>query len=138
MDDEEKQMFEGLLRDMESIGTDGLSFQCNLRGMRAPELALGKWEEVLTRIYGFHEGQLLEGCVVLTVAERDRVLHKFNAAKNRVFSELLLKLHHWDHLPWKLAGIAHYDVPMAREVAGQAITTFDDSSHNPADHHRLS
>ena len=138
MDDEEKKTFECLLRDLDLMGKDGLSFQCPLQGMRAPELAIGKWKEVFTRIYGLREGQLLEECVGLTPVERDRILHNFAAAKNKVFSELLLKLHHWDHLPWKLAGLAHYDIPMAREVAGQAITIFDASSSNRADHHRLS
>ena len=42
MDDGEKKAFECLLRDLDLMGKDGLSFQCFLQGMRRARV--GDWE----------------------------------------------------------------------------------------------
>jgi hypothetical protein len=63
----------------------------------------------------------------------------FEIGRRHLEAILVVKLDHWRHLPWMLAGLAHDDQPTARSMANRCIVAFDRAPiHMRHQHHELS
>ena len=110
---------------------------CPLKGKRAPEMAAGQLERVLF--------QLEQASLVHLAVERPGVSEEgwntitsdFHKACSFIQTGLRTKLLCWEHLPWKLAGLAHYNVDSARSCGlralqlWQAVPDHAKDSHEP-------
>ena len=69
--------------------------------------------------------------------DHTRVIDNWQIARSALEATLVAKLAHWQALPWKLFGVAHWDSEIAHDCARSALSTYD-AAPDPARHHKLS
>ena len=77
---------------------------------------------------------VLAHCQGLPTEEHESVTGAFTQGKAAVVSLLTLKAQFWALIPWKLAGLAHWDTALAAECARTCIAQYE---KRPADAERL-
>ena len=101
---------------------------CPMRGKRSAELAAGKLEDTLSEL-SRAALNLFSGEVDYGLVEEDRavLMKDFEFAKQHVHFILVAKFDFWQKIPWRLCGISHHWVSVARKVAKACIEDFDES-----------
>ena len=94
---------------------------CGFKGARAPELASGAHKFLLKRFQSSADFHLSRLSSVLPPKETHQLASDFHIASSRLSLEWELRLHFWDLLPWKLAGLAVPNVEMAQVNARQVL-----------------
>ena len=110
---------------------------CPVSGCRAPEMACGA---LLSRFHAEWVRQshkVIEACSSLPPVDHTRVIDNWQIARSALEATLAAKLAHWQALPWKLFGVAHWDSEIAHDCARSALSTYD-AAPDPARHHKLS
>ena len=79
---------------------------------------------------------VLAHCQGLTTEEHESVTGAFTQGKAAVVSLLTLKAQFWALIPWKLAGLAHWDTALAAECARTCIAQYEKRPVD-AEHHRV-
>ena len=80
---------------------------------------------------------VVEACHGLSAEDHSSVLDDWMRSKIVLESVLSAKFACWNVLPWKLFGLAHWDVRSAHECARVALAAYD-AQPIPAFHHRVS
>eukprot|EP00959_Pyramimonas_sp_CCMP1952_P101318 2119612-Pyramimonas_sp.AAC.1 len=111
---------------------------CPLAGKRAPDLAAGYIEEVLSSLS--HRGAMELISDVghsLSADQLGELLQAWHGAIAHIKLCLTLKTGFWQQLPWVLCGLAHRDEPTAQRIARDIV---DMLTRRPEliMHHRLS
>ena len=110
-----------------------------MRGRRAPELAAGKLAEFLDTLWEEKIGALLASEFdKLSVQQQVDLQTDIAQAKVHISMVLSQKCHFWEVLPWRLCGLAHHDMDVARASACACIQQFDRSVQQESLHHPLS
>ena len=111
---------------------------CMMSGHRAPEMATGRLMQFFEEIWKNNFDELLVNCSVgLTSEEFDALVANLGQAKSHITRVLAQKCSFWDQLPWKLAGLAHFDPTYVRDTALRVIAKFDASPQEELLHHPL-
>ena len=114
---------------------------CPMSTCRAPELASGTLEQILSQLMGVAHGELLLDPLVsrLPDDERQLVLTDFVLARQHVAYFLRQKLlAPWKQLPYVVHGIAHADANVARACAQRALALYDGrAAHHDQPQHVL-
>ena len=127
-DDQTCDVLEALRKQMgyPSGSGDGRHFgPCPLAGQRAPELASGVVWQFLDAWGDVFIQQILEGNQCMDPVEIEGALQDFAAGKAMMVEYLRQKLQCWDSLPWKLAALNVDDKVAARQIAKEAMESFD-------------
>jgi hypothetical protein len=111
-----------------------------MAGCRAAEMAVGKHLEEMQRwsVRG-REHLMQPRAHSLTDEQQDVLPRDFNFAFSRTEALVRLKTNFYNHLPWRLRGLSHWDTAVARQVARDSIETYDSlaSGEAAAVNHRL-
>jgi len=123
---------------------EGKATSCPMSGLRAAELAAGKHLEhmqalmrqgrqrILSLVHSHSSGT--------TTAQLEVVLLDYELCCSKVEAAIRTKLNFWDHLPWKLCGMGHWDESLARSIASQCVAMYDavPATGSAVLHHRIS
>eukprot|EP00969_Alexandrium_andersonii_P097976 4325299-Alexandrium_andersonii.AAC.1 len=110
---------------------------CPCRGCKAPELAARAVFDVLEQAWQHALGDLILKCRhLLTPESWAKVIGEMERGKHHVHFILLLKLQHWQELPWVLCILAHSSSEVARAGAAQILQKYDEVPEAVC-HHRL-
>lgn len=114
-----------------------------MKGRRAPELAAGDLERILQQGLAGEHAALTRRAAQLDQVGRGRVFGDLERAKSNIKLGLQLKLSYAQSVPFLLAGIAHHDLPTARDCARRCVAQFDSPAagheqQSSTRHHRLS
>ena len=97
-------------------------------GKQAPELAVGKLEELMAGLWELHYAAFVGDDDAMLSSED---IQRFNdeLELGRAHIELLLKskLDFWNRLPWVLVGMAHVDEEKGRDAARRAVEMFQET-----------
>ena len=96
-----------------------------MRGKRAPELACGVLLEVVNQMFEIGLLRLLSHCEGLSVEEHQKIIAEYSAARTALVATVTLKLQYWSTIPWKLAGMYHWDRSLASNCARECLAQFD-------------
>ena len=111
---------------------------CPMRGRRAPEFAAGAVMEMLDSLWEESFTTLVMDCRhLLSHVQWSELMVDFARGKAHCTYIIMTKLHHWQQLPWVLAGLAHVNEDVARRCAATALASFDQTPDNSVVHHRL-
>ncbi len=103
------------------------------------ELARGTVSDVLERLCSEESSRLLtELSSNIPATELVSLLSDFQHGKSHMMQQLSVKMRHWTLLPWKLAGMADWEVSLARAAADTCLKLFDEIGDRPEMHHRIS
>ena len=108
-----------------------------MRGKRAPELACGLLLGLVNQMFENGLLSLLSQCEGLSEQEHQQIIAEYSSARSALVATLSLKLQYWFTLPWKLAGVYHWDRQLASKCARECLDLFD-ASPNTEGHHRIS
>ena len=113
---------------------------CPLAGRRAPELAAGRLQEIIAELASQQISSITsKHSHLLDDNQCGMLVADFEIGRRHLEAILVVKLDHWRHLPWMLAGLAHDDQPTARSMANRCIVAFDRAPiHMRHQHHELS
>ena len=114
-----KEQIQEWVQQCRRFGTsehDGPFFQCPMAGLRGPELASCEWISVFDEIAAACLESTLAGCDGVDMDEIGPIAADFEEGKKQVYGQLQLKLQCWSCLPWKFAGLGHYDAVTALRV----------------------
>ena len=100
---------------------------CALGGRRAAWLALGKWKELMQRMFEASEAELYAVCSGLNPEERDIIFDNWRAGRKAFMAEMVLKFSYWAALPFLLCAIAADDPLDGRWAASECIRMYDTS-----------
>ena len=108
-----------------------------MRGKRAVELACGHLRAILEEMFAEGMAVVLEFCQGLAGLEFQSVMDGFSEAKSTLMALLMLKTQFWLTIPWKLAGMFHWNSGLAVECARECVAQWE---QQPVDdqHHRVS
>ena len=108
-----------------------------MRGKRAVELACGFIGELCEELFASCMVQVLEGCNGLSQLDLQSVMDGFSQAKSALIALITLKTQYWQSIPWKLAGMFHWNSNLGAQCARDCV---DQWERQPvADrHHRIS
>ena len=121
-----------------SDGPQSSHMCCPMRGRRAAEFASGAVFDFLNRAWADALGELAASCrAFLSNAEWSDLVIEFSRGKAHCTYVLQLKLQCWGQLPWKLCGLSHCDEFIARTIATEVISQYEQAPPNPALHHRV-
>ena len=117
----------------------GPSGKCKFKGRVAPECAAGEISEMLVRFRSLAHTEVLIACKDLPPEDRDKVLSDFEKATSHLIYILELKLSHWLSNPYRLLGIGHPDVSVARTTCAAAFALAQSLTSDAArnEQHRL-
>ena len=109
---------------------------CPSRGKRAAEMACGKIIEVCKLLFNVAMSKVVGLCSGLSEIDSQSVLAGFSEARAMLVAVLTLKTQFWVTLPWKLAGLFHWDRDTATQCAKECLSQFQ---RQPVDeqHHRI-
>ena len=83
----------------------------------------GHFLQFLDDIWDFSFKDLLAMCMAeLQPREYTSFLNDMEKAKASITSITQVKLQHWNCLPWKLCGLAHYDGNVAKRIAAEVLS----------------
>ena len=108
-----------------------------MRGKRAVELACGHLRTILEEMFTKNIAEVFEFCSGLAGVEFQSVMDGLSEAKSTLIALLMLKTQFWLTIPWKLAGMFHWNSGLAAECARECV---DQWEQQPVDdqHHRVS
>jgi len=111
---------------------------CPMAGKLMPELVTGMLQDALEAVWltGLQDLLNLPGSPVLAPVDWEIVLGDFEKGTCAVSVILRLKTDYIRKLPWLLHGLACTDMPRARQVAAQALETWEQDPR-PEAHHRV-
>ena len=97
---------------------------------------MGVLEQSFSRIFDLHTSSFLQNNAVRGLSAEDVQLLEADLQQGRAALSFNLntKLDYWQHLPWHLAGIAHYDEEVARACARQCRNMFDADPREDSHH----
>ena len=110
---------------------------CPLTGCLAPEVVGGALKHHLQEFRARHHMEMLVETAGLPIAERDELISGFEAATDRISDTLSIKLACFDQLPLLLAGLAHPDPVVVRDIAAKCVQQYDSAPRSDM-HHNLS
>ena len=90
---------------------------CPMKGKRAPQLAAGSLQQKLDEMWSAMHSCLQERIGGNIIAAAPELARDFEAGWAYLQMGLQVKLDFWLRLPWKLAGMGHHDLQLARSVA---------------------
>ena len=108
-----------------------------MRGKRAFELACGYIKELCEEMFTAIKVEVLESCQGLIDADFQSVMNGLSEAKSKLIVLITLKTQFWMIIPWKLAGMFHWDSSKAQHCARDCLDQYDRQPVD-AEHHRLS
>ena len=107
------------------MDADGPRCACILAGKRAPEMATGRWKELMCELVEELRPQVLMDTLSLPEQDQESILNDFEHGVSYVQMVLDIKLAHWTELPWQLCALAT-DVTADRpETAKRILNTFE-------------
>ena len=106
---------------------------CPMSGKRAVELACGHLRTICEDMFAKSMAAILEFCQGLADREFQSVTNGFSEAKSTLLALILLKIQFWLTIPWKLAGMFHWNSSLAAESARECL---DQWERQPVDAHR--
>ena len=110
---------------------------CQLRGLRGSEFAVGQHFVVFEKLLGMGTDTVLRlGAEVVSVTDLEKVTTDWDLGKMMLEEEVRDKLRFWSTLPWLVAGLAHHDVEKAKACA-RRVEVLLKAEENPALHHRI-
>ena len=110
---------------------------CILAGKRAPEMATGRWKELMGELVEELRPQVLMDTLALPEQDQESILNDFEHGVSYVQMVLDIKLAHWTELPWQLCALAT-DVPGDRpEAAKRILNTFEKLPQTEGAHHGI-
>ena len=116
---------------------DGPRCACILAGKRAPEMATGRWKELMGELVEELRPQVLMDTLALPEQDQESILNDFEHGVSYVQMVLDIKLAHWTELPWQLCALAT-DVPGDRpEAAKRILNTFEKLPQTEGAHHGI-
>ena len=128
-----RKMFARLCGTMKCMHTT-----CPMRGKRSAEMATGDLLELLRSLVA------TQTTVITTVLsdalqpqETELIITDFKAGMEWARLILELKLCHWQELPWKLCGLAHFNEGKARDCAREVLGEFASRPDTLGARHRL-
>ena len=104
---------------------------CPCKGKRAPELACSGLLPVFASLWEPGEQMVIARCAGLAKATQDAILADWQKAFGLCQSLLASKTAFWNVLPWRLCGMGHFSLPLARESAQICIDMYD---RRPTEH----
>ena len=75
---------------------------CPFEGCRASELATGTWQSALDKVMSASRSRLTEVLLQGSSADRFSYMSDWHTARGKLWSQLRVKLAHWNQLPWRL------------------------------------
>ena len=104
--------------------------RCPLSGCRAADMALGRWRDVVQRIFATAATDL-DVAIPADVSSDDRaaIIHDFVLSRSHLEFTFDLKFLAWDHLPMKICGISDVDQNLARRCGAQCIVLWHNCAH---------
>lgn len=90
---------------------------CAYKGCRAPELAAGAHKYLLNEFQNQASARLGQQLAELSDHDASALLADWHTSLSQLVLQINFKLHFWDLLPWKLAGVACNELSVARVVA---------------------
>ena len=108
-----------------------------MRGKRAVELACCHLREVCEEQFAKHMTDMFDFCQGLVGVDFQSVIDGLSEAKSTLTVLITLKTQIWQTIPWKLAGMFHWNSGLAAQCAQGCI---DQWERQPVDgeHHRIS
>ena len=100
--------------------------RCPLQGMKAPQLANGQFQHVVSQLFQTSLTELeLSTSWQMDKSARGAILQDFIQARSYLMCIFRLKLAPWAHLPLRLMGLADHDQALARSAALQSLSLWD-------------
>ena len=119
------------------MDADGPRCACILAGKRAPEMATGRWKELMCELVEELRPQVLMDTLSLPEQDQESILNDFEHGVSYVQMVLDIKLAHWTELPWQLCALAT-DVTADRpETAKRILNTFEKLPQTEGAHHGI-
>ena len=85
----------------------GKWMECPMSGCRTPELAAGKIDDVMERVWNSCEASLAKCARDVHCEEKRKLLiADFTCARVHISTTIRLKFANWTLLPWPIAGVA--------------------------------
>jgi hypothetical protein len=100
------------LSDIQSSGRSlGLpaGSTCPMKGRRSPELAAGELHVLMNRWLATEAIEIMAICAHLLPAQRDIIIHDWEAAKQHLVYSMSAKFSYAKIIPFLLCGMAHHD-----------------------------
>ena len=95
---------------------------CAFKGCKAPELAAGIHRYLLKERQAHANVKIAQLAPGLPSRDASALLSQWHAAHARLELEFEYKLHFWQLLPWKLAGLACNSLPVARALGKECLS----------------
>ena len=99
----------------------GNSQACPLAGKRAAEVATDKVQGILEELLGTCVHDALVADHGLQPHQMKVLMVDADAAKAALVCQVVLKMDHWQRLPWLLCGLAHWDQEKVQRTAAKAV-----------------
>ena len=109
---------------------------CPNRGKRAAEMACGKVIAVCMALFDKAMGTVVAFCNGLSAVDMQSVVDFFSQSQSTLVTIITLKTQFWVTLPWKLAGLFHWDKDAAVACAKECMNDFQRRPVD-AEHHRI-
>ena len=112
--------------------------RCPMAGKRAPELAAGRLDEVVTDVCELSHADMLSQPRPLPMSSSQSftLVNNIEQAKGHIVLLITSKCDYWRRLPWLLCGLAHHCPQVASTCASRALQEFVESP-SPDLHHRV-
>ena len=105
-------------------------------GKQAPELAVGKLEELMAGLWELHYAAFVgDDDAMLSSEDIQRINDELELGRAHIELLLKSKLDFWNRLPWVLVGMAHVDEAKGRDAARRAVEMFQETPRKEL-HHR--
>ena len=117
----------------------GATSSCPMAGLRAPDLASGKLEEVAQELMSHADVSVLASEIpaetsAMPQSEWQLLKSDFNKGRAVALTTLQIKTSFWRTLPWLLCGLAHSNPRTVQAVATQAMLAWQ-ADPRPEGHH---
>ncbi len=119
-------------------GTDGIAFDCPLKGKRAPELAAGRLLPRVNEGIDQAMGEVFQICSAVPNESREKIINDFILGCDFIRMTLDIKVGHWMTLPWLFAGLClPHEGTFHKDLAQKVVEEFDKLPAEPIHHHPL-
>ena len=97
-----------------------------MKGKRLPELASGAMDSRFEQMYQAQITDfMIEHAPFLDAESLQTLLRTWDVGKSLLWTGLQVKLDFCRRLPWRLAGVAHHDLAVARRIGKECMALFD-------------
>ena len=109
-------------RASEASAEQASLLSCPFRGRRAAELAAGDFMQELGSLCSMQFAELSSKLPAqLTDAQRRELLHDYELGRSYLLTVFVLKLSHWQCMPWRAAALAYPEVDRARTIWPEVV-----------------